>query len=251
MLHTARARSPLKLLLPKNHGDGAWVYLSSLGGGLVDGDVVSLTIHVERGGSVVIGTQASTKVYRSPRGTGYRSSAYVAGEALLALLPDPVSCFAGARYEQKVDVELENEDASLVLVDAVTCGRAASGERWALARYSSRTRVTRSGRLLAIDAAMLDPEQGDVATRMGKFDALATIVVAGPRARVVRDAMLASSSSPPPPDASLLRSVTPLGPDAALGRIAASSVHEMIAAIRTLLAPLAGELGDDPLRRRW
>jgi urease accessory protein len=251
VLHTARARSPLKLLLPQNHGHGAWVYLASFGGGLVDGDAVALTVDVERGGCVVIGTQASTKVYRSPRGTTHHVSAHVATDALLALVPDPVSCFAGSRYQQHVDVRLENESASLVLVDSLTCGRVASGERWALARYASRIQVSMADRVIAMDAALLDPEQGDVATRMGRFDALTTIVVAGPRARVVREAMLASSSTAPSSDASLLRSATPLGSDAALGRIAASSAQEAAAAVRALLVPLAGELGDDPFRRRW
>ncbi|MDP9151818.1 MAG: urease accessory protein UreD, partial [Myxococcota bacterium] len=33
----ALVTSPLRLLEPRNHGEGAWVFLASLGGGLVDG----------------------------------------------------------------------------------------------------------------------------------------------------------------------------------------------------------------------
>ena len=33
----ARAVSPLRLLMPRNHGCGAWLYTSTYGGGLVDG----------------------------------------------------------------------------------------------------------------------------------------------------------------------------------------------------------------------
>ena len=248
VLHTAKACSPLKLLLPRNHGDGSWVYVATLGGGLVDGDVVALSADVGEGACALLATQASTKVYRSPRGTAQRLRARVGEGALLAVLPDPVSCFAGARYEQSIDVHLD-EGATLVLVDALTCGRAAHGERWAFSRYASRTRVTRAGRLVVLDATLLDPRHGDLARRMGRFDAVATLLAIGPRAHEVRTRVLATASATT--GASRLWSATALAADAALGRIAASTVEEAIAAVRALVAPVAGELGDDPLARRW
>lgn len=250
VVHTAKARSPLKLLLPNNHGTGSWVYVATLGGGLVDGDVVSLSVDVERGASALLGTQASTKVYRSPTGTAQTLRAQVGPEALLAVLPDPVSCFAGARYEQSIDVRLD-DGATLLLVDALTCGRAARGERWAFSRYASRTRVWRGDRLVVLDATLLDPRHGDVAKRMGRFDAVATVLAIGPRAGEIRARVLAAATEPPQSHASRLGSATALGPDAVLGRLAASSAHEAIAAVRALVAPIAAQLGDDPFARRW
>src|SRR5207245_10808543 len=41
-LRRAYAESPLRLLTPRNHGNAAWVYTSTLGGGLLDGDGVRL-----------------------------------------------------------------------------------------------------------------------------------------------------------------------------------------------------------------
>ena len=251
VVHTARARSPLRLLMPNNHGDGAWVYVASLGGGLVDGDALSLSVDVEAGASAFVGTQASTKVYRSPRGTSQRLVARVGAGALLAALPDPVSCFAGARYVQEIDVALDDDTATVVLVDALTCGRAARGERWAFGRYAARTRVRIGGRLVVLDALRLDPAQGDVAARMGRFDAIATIVAAGPRAGGVRERLLAAASTAATREASRLHAVTVLSPTASIGRLAATSAREAVAAVRALLAPLAGELGDDPFARRW
>jgi urease accessory protein len=251
VVHTARARSPLKLLLPKNHGGGAWVYAATLGGGLVDGDAVDLAVEVDRGACALLATQASTKVYRSPSGTAQRLRARVGSGALLAVLPDPVSCFAGARYEQHIDIDLEDDDSTLVLVDALTCGRASRGERWAFSRYASRTRVSRAGRLLVLDATLLDPRHGDLPARMGRFDALATVVAVGPRSQEVRARVLAAAATAPAKGSSPLTSATALGPDAALGRLAASSAQEAIAAIRALVGPVARELGDDPFARRW
>ena len=94
------ATSPLRMLTPVNHGHAAWVYMSSYGGGLVDGDRVSLDVTVERGATAFLSTQASTKVYRSREGTASRLEALVDDDALLVFAPDPVVCFAGARYRQ-------------------------------------------------------------------------------------------------------------------------------------------------------
>jgi urease accessory protein len=251
VVHTARAASPLRLLLPRNHGVASWAYVASLGGGLVDGDAISLTVDVDAGGCALLGTQASTKVYRSPRGTSQALRARVGAGALLAVIPDPVTCFAGASYEQRIDVELEDESATLVLVDMLTCGRAARGERWAFARYASRTRVSIAGRVLMMDAVLLDREQGDPAARMGRFDAVATLVAVGPRATGVRDGLLAAAASVPSPASTRLHSATVLSPGACIGRVGAVSAHEAIAAVRALLAPIAGPLGDDPFARRW
>src|SRR5262245_60409912 len=45
----AFARSPLRLLTPANHGHAAWVYTSSYGGGLVDGDRLAVDVEVKPG----------------------------------------------------------------------------------------------------------------------------------------------------------------------------------------------------------
>jgi urease accessory protein len=251
VVHTARARSPMKLLLPRNHGEASWAYVASLGGGLVDGDALALAVEVDRGASALVGTQASTKVYRSPRGTTQSLSARVARDAMLALVPDPVSCFAGARYAQSIDVELEDDRATLVLVDAFTCGRAARGERWAFDRYGSRTRVTRAGRLLVLEAVLLDPAHGDLTTRMGSFEAFATVLAVGPRAEEVRARLLSAAAGPPLRDGSRLHAANAIAHDVTIGRVAAGSAGELSATLRALASPLARELGDDPFARRW
>jgi len=250
VVHTARARSPLRVLLPRNHGDGAWAYLAGLGGGLVDGDAVALDVEVGPGACAMVGTQASTKAYRSPRGTEHALSARVAAGATLALVPDPVSLFAGARYAQRIDVALEDASATLVLLDAFTSGRAARGERWAFARYASRLRVTVGGRARAADALVLDPRHGDLAARMGRFDAFATLVALGPRAEGVRAAIGAATARAP--STVLAGLLAGASADGCVGRLAAPSVRELLLAVRAVLAaPLAHALGDDPFARRW
>jgi urease accessory protein len=244
----ARAESPLKLLTPKNHGDACWVFAATYGGGLVDGDAIALAVELGARAAAFLSTQASTKVYRSPRGTSQSLDARVGEGALLASVPDPLVCFAGARYAQSVTVELA-AGASVVLVDALTCGRAARGERWDFARYASRTTITREGRTVAMDAVLLDPEHGPLRARMRRFDALATAFAFGRRAKALRDSFLAAGAAPGRDDALVVAS--PLGEDGAVLRVAGTSTGTMLRALREALAPLGGVLGDDPFARKW
>jgi urease accessory protein len=90
--------------MPRNHGNASWVFLANLGGGLVDGDRLELQIEAGRETTALIGTQASTKVYRSPHGCSQRIEVRVEDGAAIAIVPDPVVCFTGANYPQEVYV---------------------------------------------------------------------------------------------------------------------------------------------------
>lgn len=240
---TLAARSPLRLLAPRNHGPGAWIFAATLGGGLVDGDHIALDAAVGAEALLLLGTQASTKVYRS-RATSQRLSARCATGALLVSIPDPVVCFAGATYEQAVAIELD-PTASLVLVECLAAGRVARGERWAAARCATRLEVRRGGVPLLRDALELDPAHGAVAPRLGRLEALVTVLAVGPRTAAVRAALLEPASEP---DA--LRSAAPLADDAALLRAGATSIAAALRVARGALRALPALLGDDPFARK-
>ncbi len=249
---TALATSPLRLLEPRNHGDAAWVFLASLGGGLVDGDCVEARIDAAENTTAFIGTQGSTKVYRSPRGCSQRLAVRVEGGAALAIVPDPVVCFAGARYAQKIDVALA-PDASLLLFDGYTCGRSAMGERWAFSRFGSRTTIARRGAPLFADATLLDSARGSLSERMGRFDVVLSLVVFGPRFAAVRGAMLAMGAAALRADSAkdAVASASPLGSDGAILRVAAERFEIGSRLLRPSFAALATLLGDDPFARKW
>jgi urease accessory protein len=246
----ALARSPLRLLTPRVHGAAAWAYTSSFGGGLVDGDAIRLEIDARPGALGLVTTQASTKVYRSPGGCTQTTSATVADGGALALLPDPVACFAGARYAQSTEVALE-QGAALVLVDAFTAGRTAYGERWDLSRYESRIRIERGGDVLLRDAVLLDPAHGRLADRMGRFDAFATLVVVGRRFAEASAAITASlASSPVGRRLDLVEVASRLGDDGVVVRIAATSVEAAMLRVRHHAAFVAGPFVGDPWSRK-
>ena len=247
----AYASSPLKLLTPRNHGGAAWIYTATYGGGLVDGDAIQLSMEVGRDAMALLSTQASTKVYRSPNGTTVAVDATVAAGALLAVLPDPVVCFTGARYRQSQTFHLSSS-ASVILADWFSSGRRAAGERWAFDEYVSRTRIEREGRLVCIDALTLSSSDGDLAERMGRFDVICTLALIGPHVSDRVNAILAAAAKAP-----IVRhpiqpeSTARVSDDGAVLRFAGTSVEQVGRAVRERLQFVPALLGDSPWTRKW
>uniref|UniRef100_A0A2P2JBJ0 Urease accessory protein D n=1 Tax=Rhizophora mucronata TaxID=61149 RepID=A0A2P2JBJ0_RHIMU len=118
--------------------DAVWIYTLTYGGGIVSGDSISCELVIGDGCTAVLTTQASTKVYKS---LGSKCSqqvleARIGSGALLAVIPDPVTCFSTARYSQK-QVFRALSDSNLVIVDWITSGRHESGEKWDFELYKS------------------------------------------------------------------------------------------------------------------
>jgi urease accessory protein len=246
------ATSPLQLLVPRPRGQAAWIVAASHGGGLVGGDAVDLELSVGAGATACLGTQAETKVYRASGAGGatQRLRATVGEGGLLALLPDPVSPYAASSYEQEQRFELA-AGASLVVLDAVTAGRAARGERWGLASYRSRNEVRAAGETILADAVRLVAGEGPpLPRRLAGLELLATVIVLGPRvAGAARDLLRAIAEAPASADAPVLLAASPLAGGLFL-RFGARAVEAGVAAIRSTLSFLAGPLDGDPLLRR-
>ena len=160
-------------------------------------------------------------------------------------MPDPVVPFRGARFAQLTSVELA-AGASLVLVDTVTAGRVAHGERWSAARIDTALDIAMAGELRLCDRLVLD---GDVAARMRRFDALATCVLVGPRAADLAAAELARLERPAP-GAALVVAGSRFA-DGAVFRIAGERVEQVTAAARALVGEACRRLGALPWQRRW
>lgn len=251
VLTRAFAASPAKLIATNGRGTTCWVYAATFGGGLVGGDEIRLRADVTAGARGLLTTQASTKVYRSLRPASQSLEASVDADALLAVVPDPVVCFAEADFTQTQRYDL-HRDASLVMVDWITSGRHASGERWAFSRYESRFDIRRGSERIFFDAIVLEPHIDSVVDRMGRFNVLLTAVITGPLvAGVAGNLVHRLSEAPIARRADLVLSAAKLRDGGALLRMAGTSVEQMGRALREHLAFLSPLTGDDLWRRKW
>ncbi len=178
----ARASSPMKLLVPRTKSAVARVSVGTYGGGLLAGDETTLRAHLREGAQAIITTQSSTKVFKSIDGRTTRQtlSAHLEPGSIAAFVPDPIACFADARYTQHQRFDVTG-DATLVVLDWFTSGRRARGEVWAFEHYSSRQQVFVDGRRIIEDAVRLDRHDGDIASRFrgGRYHCHALLIVVG------------------------------------------------------------------------
>ncbi len=98
---------------------------------------------------------------------------------------------------------------------------------------------------------LLDPAHGALKERLGRFDALATLLVAGPLFAGLREQVRERIDGVPLASAArLIAAASPVGGDALVARFAAESVEELVRALRGHLAELPALLGDDPWARK-
>lgn len=248
------ATSPMKLLAPRSRGRSVWAYTSSFGGGMVAGDQTRLDVQLRPGTCCFLGTQASTKIYRNPAAlpSGHETRATLEAGSLLVFAPDPVQAFARSMYSQRQRFDLA-PDASLVLLDWFTSGRAARGERWEGSRFASRNEVFVDGRCVFLDSLLLTPDDGELGAnhRLGRFNCIATVLLLGPALQRLAARLLESiKSAPVARRADLVFSASLLA-DGAVLRIAGVSVEAVGRLIHRHLRPVSEQLGDDPWARKW
>lgn len=201
-LRTLTYQYPLKLISPaalrsaSNHLIHT-IYVLTYGGGLVAGDSIQLDINVDSTTRLILLTQGSTKVFKSPSGdviSRQSMSVKFSQQAALCYLPDPVQPFENSCFEQKqiYDVVLPANDSnatcSLCVLDWVCEGRSARGESWSFTRYGSRNEIylahaDGSRRLLLRDNILLNASAADDANLAGRMDSLGvfgTLMLYGP-----------------------------------------------------------------------
>jgi urease accessory protein len=111
----------------------------------------------------------------------------VSDKSSLFLLPDPVTCFRSASYNQVQTFRLSG-DASVVLLDWLTSGRKSLGEEWVFSRYYSANEVWVNGERIAKDVLLLEDQQMDakplplrsLKESLAPYSCYATLILYGP-----------------------------------------------------------------------
>lgn len=247
---SARGQGPLQLLTPQNHGHGAWVYQSSLGGGFVTGDALSLDVEVGEGAVAFLSSQAAGKVYRATT-SSFVLAAQVKAGATLVSWPDPLMAFAGSRLSQRQQFHLD-EGASLLCVDSFTAGRVANGERWAMASLELRLSITAGGAARFVDAQTLSSRHGPLEARLAQVEAMSTVVLTGPRFEALLDPLHARITATPLERLPTTLVTSSRWPWGLVVRLAAPTTAALSSTLRAWLGEaLVLALGEDPWARKW
>lgn len=196
---------PLKLIAPDphisagpSHHTVTLVFLLTYGGGLVGGDKISLNVSLEENTRLVLVTQGSTKIFKSPARSVVSAQTLhvtIAGGASLCYLPDPTQPFSESIYEQKQTFLVHPcGTSSLCVLDWVSEGRRARGESWTLWSWKGRNEIRESpqenagrSRLLLRDAVMLSNDSGEavqpgasIVERTNGMGVFGTLILYGP-----------------------------------------------------------------------
>lgn len=155
--------------------------LVNTGGGMTGGDRFSIEMNVGEGASLIAGTAAAEKIYRSS-GADVEMDVRLTlqANARLAWLPQETILFDRARLKRRIDIDLA-EGASLIMAEAVVFGRAAMDEAMVQGFFTDAWRVRRAGKLIYADTARLD---GAIAAKMAERAvtnggiAIATVLIA-------------------------------------------------------------------------
>jgi urease accessory protein len=146
----------LRVRFPNAAPEALEAVFVNTGGGMTGGDRFAIDLALEEGTSLIAGTAAAEKVYRSNGPDAEMAvTLNIAEGARLFWLPQETILFDRARLSRSIDVDLSS-GASLLMAEAVVFGRAAHGETMAQGKLVDRWRIRREGRLVYADTARLD-----------------------------------------------------------------------------------------------
>ena len=149
--------APLRVLRPRPlEAHVAEAVIANVGGGLVGGDRLDITVAALAGAHALITTQAAEKVYRSlGANVTARTQISVAPDAVLEWLPQEAILFDGARLDRHTRVDVA-PGGRLLAAESLVFGRSARGERFAHGYLAEAWRISRGGRAVWADALILD-----------------------------------------------------------------------------------------------
>ncbi len=259
VLTACRSVAPLKLLNPVAQGDYCAVVLSSYGGGMVEGDATTLCVRCGEGASLYLGTQAFTKVYKSPNGVPCKQiiSGEVEAGSLAVVLPDPVVPYARSVFEQVQTWHLAS-NSCLVLADGHTAGRMAFGEHFAYSSYRSDITIHTAERPVLVERYYSEPGMLSpvLMGAFGAYGVVFNIFIAGNSARFSCLVESLSQTLAPllkPSQDSLLLSFASPRSDLFVIRSLAQNVECLLPLYTALRNAIAhpNVLGADPLARKY
>lgn len=184
----------------------------------------------------------------------------VAPTSTLFLLPDPVTCFENASYNQLQRFDL-SKDASIVVLDWITSGRKALGEEWVFSRYYSVNEIWLDGKRIAKDVMLLeeshDPDSKmahrTLGDKMAPYSCYAMVILYGPNVQDIINSITAQYNrisvfkQKSPGD--MIWSLSPISQDGAVMRVAGQETEIVKGWLQQALGGIEEIVGTDVYRR--
>ena len=156
--------APYKIMnpFPKKDG-GISVMPLCASAGIMEGDRQEFDFSVTEGTNLEFLSQSFDKVHKMKEGKAVRHvTAQVEKNAVFYYYPQPVIPYAQSAFESNMKIHLEDESSRFFLMEIISCGRKASGERFRYRKYASKVSVWRSGSLIYRDNTRYEPEKMDM-----------------------------------------------------------------------------------------
>lgn len=154
ILQTVDHLGPLRVQRPfYPEGAVCHLYLLHPPGGMVAGDVLAISVDVNKAAHTLLTTPAAGKLYRVADGAPPQYQgvhAHLAEQAILEWLPQETILFNGAKGELWNRFELTGS-AQLMAWDIICLGRRASGETFDSGEVKQRLEIYRDGKPVFID----------------------------------------------------------------------------------------------------
>jgi urease accessory protein len=150
----------LRVRFPNTTLERLEAVLINTAGGMAGGDDFAVKLALGPGACLVAGTAAAEKIYRSAGPDTTVSLDIQASPASRCFwLPQETILFDRARLSRRIEADLD-DDASLIMAEAVVFGRSAMGEAVEEGRLVDRWRVRRGGRLIFAESIRLEGAVG-------------------------------------------------------------------------------------------
>jgi urease accessory protein len=170
-----------RIRFPNVSGEEAESVIVNSAGGVAGGDHFEVAVEVGKGAKLAVLTAAAEKVYRAiDAASQMEVRLKVEAGGRLRWLPQETILFDEARLHRSISVDLD-ENASLVLAEAVVFGRAAMNETMQRGELVDRWRIRRGGKLVLAETLRLQGEVEKLLARPAAGNgavALATAVFA-------------------------------------------------------------------------
>ncbi|MBS4178498.1 urease accessory protein UreD [Lederbergia citrea] len=135
----------------------ATYFLINPGGGYVDGDTYCMDITVEEEAELLLTTQSSAKVYRTPHVPVVQETEFILKKnSVLEYIPDPLIGYQDARYLQKNIIRMES-GATLVYCDMLTPGWSPEGDLFSYELLQLKNEIYLDDELVVFDHLKLAP----------------------------------------------------------------------------------------------